>query len=85
MGSFARTAPARDGTKAAQTKEVACASSRQRILEFEASYDEPAPHNKLSPCCQLSPRQTLLKKGARTSKSINEQHSKGTLHVDGKN
>ena len=37
------------------------------------------------PCCQLSLRQTLLKKGARRSNSINEQRSKGTLHVDGKN
>ena len=68
-----------------QRKDLACASNRQRMLELEASCDEPAPHNRLSPCCQLSPRQTLLKKRARTSNSINEQHSKGTLHVDGKN
>ena len=85
MGRFARTAPARDGTKEAQRKELACASNRQRMLELEASYDEPALHNKLSPCCQLSPQQTLLKTRARTSNSMNEQHSKGTLHVDGKN
>ena len=37
------------------------------------------------PCCQLSLRQTQLKTGACRSNSINEQRSKGTPHVDGKN
>ena len=34
---------------------------------------------------QASPRQTLLKRMARTSNSMNEQHSNGTVHVDGEN
>ena len=37
------------------------------------------------PFCQLSLRQTQLKTGACRSNSINEQRSKGTPHVDGKN
>ena len=34
---------------------------------------------------QASPRQTLLQRMARTSNSMNEQHSNGRVHVDSEN